>query len=42
MDALIAERAGKSIAEIFADDGEPAFRAYEEATTAELLAEQES
>ncbi len=38
-DALIAERAGKSVAEIFADDGEPAFRAYEEATTAELLIE---
>ena len=40
VDALIAERAGKSVAEIFADDGEPAFRACEEATTAELLAEQ--
>ena len=39
VDALIAERAGKSIAEIFVDDGEPAFRAYEEATTAELLIE---
>jgi shikimate kinase len=39
VDELIAERAGKSIAEIFADQGEPAFRAYEEATTAELLTE---
>ena len=39
VDALIAERAGKPVAEIFADHGEPAFRAYEEATTAELLAE---
>jgi shikimate kinase len=39
IDALIAERAGKPVAEIFADDGEPVFRAYEEATTAELLVE---
>lgn len=39
VDALIAERAGKSIAEIFVDQGEPAFRAYEETTTAELLTE---
>ena len=38
-DALIAERAGKSIAEIFTDEGELAFRANEEATTAELLTE---
>jgi shikimate kinase len=38
VDAVIAERAGKTVAEIFADDGEAAFRATEEATTAELLA----
>jgi shikimate kinase len=38
VDAVIAERARKSVAEIFADDGEAAFRAQEEATTAELLA----
>jgi shikimate kinase len=37
VDAVVEERAGKSVAEIFADDGEPAFRALEEATTAELL-----
>lgn len=37
VDAVIAGRAGKPIAEIFADDGEPAFRAVEETTTAELL-----
>ena len=34
VDAVIEERAGKPIAEIFVDDGEPAFRALEEATTA--------
>ncbi len=39
VDAVIEERAGRSISEIFADDGEPAFRAFEEQTTAELLAE---
>jgi shikimate kinase len=38
VDAVIEQRAGRSIAAIFADDGEPAFRALEEATTAELLA----
>jgi shikimate kinase len=37
-DAVIVERAGKSIAEIFTDDGEAAFRAMEEQITAELLA----
>ena len=37
VDAVIEERAGKPIAEIFVDDGEPAFRALEEATTLELL-----
>jgi shikimate kinase len=36
-DAFIVERTGKSITEIFTDDGEPAFRALEEQTTAELL-----
>ena len=37
-DAVIAERAGKSIADIFTDDGEAAFRALEEQVTAELVA----
>jgi shikimate kinase len=37
VDAVIEGRTGKSVAEIFADDGEPTFRALEEATTAELL-----
>ena len=37
VDAVIESRVGKSVAEIFADDGEPVFRAFEEATTAELL-----
>jgi len=37
VDAVIEQRAGRSIADIFADDGEPAFRALEESTTAELL-----
>ena len=36
-DAIIVERAGKSIAEIFTDDGEAAFRALEEQVTAEVL-----
>jgi shikimate kinase len=36
-DAVIVERAGKSISEIFTDDGEAAFRALEEQITAELL-----
>lgn len=38
VDAVIVERSGKSIADIFVEDGEPAFRALEERTTAELLA----
>lgn len=37
VDAVIEQRAGKPIAEIFADEGEPAFRAVEEATTLEHL-----
>lgn len=37
VDAVIERRAGKSVAEIFADAGEPAFRAQEEQVTAELL-----
>ena len=37
VDAVIEERVGKPVAEIFADDGEAAFRAFEESTTAELL-----
>jgi shikimate kinase len=36
-DAIIVERAGRSIAEIFTDDGEAAFRALEEQVTAEVL-----
>jgi shikimate kinase len=38
VDTVIVERTGKSIADIFVEDGEPAFRALEERTTAELLA----
>lgn len=37
VDAVIERRAGKPVGEIFADDGEPAFRTLEEATTVELL-----
>jgi shikimate kinase len=37
VDAVIVERTGRSIAEIFTDDGEAAFRALEEQVTAELL-----
>jgi shikimate kinase len=37
VDAVIVERTGKSISEIFTDDGEPSFRALEEQITAELL-----
>ena len=37
VDTTIEGRTGRSIAEIFADDGEPAFRALEEQTTLELL-----
>lgn len=38
-DDAIVERAGRSIADIFADEGEPAFRELEANTVAELLAE---
>jgi shikimate kinase len=37
-DAVIGERAGKSIAEIFTDDGEAVFRDLEEQIAAELVA----
>jgi shikimate kinase len=37
VDAVIVERTAKSIADIFTDDGEAAFRALEEQITAELL-----
>jgi shikimate kinase len=37
VDAAIVQRAGKPVAEIFADDGEAVFRALEEEVTAELL-----
>ncbi|MGH3338472.1 MAG: shikimate kinase [Propionibacteriaceae bacterium] len=37
VDAVIVERVGKSIAEIFTDDGEAEFRALEERITGELL-----
>ena len=37
VDAVIEQRTGRSIAAIFADDGEPAFRTLEEQVTAELL-----
>ncbi|GAB3927090.1 shikimate kinase [Microlunatus endophyticus] len=39
IDALIEERAGKPIAEIFASDGEPVFRDLETATTIRTLGE---
>jgi shikimate kinase len=39
VDAVIERRTGRSVAEIFADDGEPAFRHLEEQVTAELLTE---
>lgn len=39
-DALIEERSGKAIAEIFIDDGEPAFRKIEEQVIADALREQ--
>ena len=35
-DALVEERAGKSVANIFAQDGEDAFRAFERRAVAEL------
>ncbi len=37
VDMIIEEHAGRSIREIFAADGEPAFRALEHEVTAELL-----
>ena len=37
VDRVIEQRAGKTVAEIFIEDGEPAFRAIEESTTIELL-----
>ena len=37
VDDVIEAEAGKSIADVFAEDGEPAFRAIEEATTQRLL-----
>jgi shikimate kinase len=37
VDQVIEERVGKPIAEIFADDGEPAFRELETSVTLELL-----
>jgi len=39
-DELIQERAGRSINDIFAQDGEPAFRAMERAVVQELAARQ--
>src|SRR5687768_3992717 len=36
-DARIEQRAGKTIRQIFADDGEPAFRALERTVAAELF-----
>jgi shikimate kinase len=37
VDAVVEERAGKPISEIFVSDGEPAFRALEESVTIDLL-----
>ena len=37
VDALVEDRAGKPVAAIFADDGEPAFRDLEERATADAL-----
>ena len=37
VDAVIVDRVGKPVAEIFADDGEAVFRTLEEEVTAELL-----
>ena len=37
-DAVIEERAGKTVQEMFVDDGEQAFRALERSVVAELLA----
>jgi shikimate kinase len=41
-DAIIEQRSGKSIADIFADDGEPAFRELEAAVVAELAHRQKT
>lgn len=41
MDGVIEQRAGKPIRDIFADEGEPAFRDMESALLAELLAPEE-
>ncbi len=38
-DAMIEQREGRPITQIFVEDGEPAFRAMEEQVTAELLGE---
>ena len=40
-DDIVVARAGKPIADIFATDGEPAFRALEESVIAEALADHE-
>lgn len=40
MDAIIEERAGKKISAIFAEDGEPAFRAMERELVRELAGEE--
>lgn len=37
-DTIVEERAGKSVADIFIEDGEPAFRALEKAAVADALA----
>jgi shikimate kinase len=37
VDAVIVDRVGKPVSEIFADDGEAVFRSLEEEVTAELL-----
>ena len=37
-DLVIEQRTGRSVRQIFADDGEPAFRVLEDEITAELLA----
>jgi shikimate kinase/3-dehydroquinate synthase len=37
VDEVVVERAGRSVAEVFADDGEGAFRALEEAAVREVL-----
>lgn len=37
VDSVVEERAGKTISQIFIDDGESAFRAWESATIADVL-----